>query len=80
MCIRIVKIGLQTMVRQQLASRDELILVVTKRAFLKSLPPSFLYTDFMENTEKSGFLRGFFRETQCNPCCPCPKKSLRNSL
>ncbi len=32
---------------------------VAKRVFLKSLPPSFLYTGFTENTERNGFLRIF---------------------
>jgi hypothetical protein len=41
----------------------------------KSLSPFFLYT---EKTEKSGFFYGFFREFQSKPCCPCPKKELRN--
>ena len=47
---------------------------VAKRVFLKSLSPSFPYTDFTENTEKGRFLMDFSVTTPRSPCCPCPKK------
>jgi hypothetical protein len=35
--------------------------MIALRVFLKSLSMAFWYTDFADNTEKSGFLKDFFR-------------------
>ncbi len=46
-----------------------------ERAFLKSLSPSFLYTDFTENTEKSGFFMVFSVNFSLIRVVRVPKKS-----